>query len=222
MRSRAKSLLFPRFGPADVAALGPDRAGYFVDAEENRELQAHLTWIRGKHSVKSGFDFTFQTFNVFRPERPSGQYDFGRAFTQGPDPLTSSSTAGYGVATMLLGIPTAGQFSDDPTLATSQKFYGWYLQDDWKLRSNLTVNLGLRWEYQTPWTDRFDQLAFFDPDFPDPVTGQRGLLRFGRRRFAGKAPGPRARVAFRPAKMPGRPRTEFSPGPAESRDRVSA
>ena len=181
LRSRAKSLLFPRFGPADVAALGPDRAGYFVDAEENRELQAHLTWIRGKHSVKSGFDFTFQTFNVFRPERPSGQYDFGRAFTQGPDPLTSSSTAGYGVATMLLGIPTAGQFSDDPTLATSQKFYGWYLQDDWKLRSNLTVNLGLRWEYQTPWTDRFDQLAFFDPDFPDPVTGQRGLLRFSGR-----------------------------------------
>jgi hypothetical protein len=181
LRSRAKSLLFPRFAPSDVAALGPDRAGYFTDAEENRELQAHVTWISGKHSVKSGFDFTFQIFNVFRPERPSGLYEFGRTFTQGPDPLTSSATAGYGVATMLLGLATGGQFSDDPTLATSQKFYGWYLQDDWKLRHNLTVNLGLRWEYQTPWTDRFNQLAYFDPDFPDPVTGQKGLLRFSGR-----------------------------------------
>jgi hypothetical protein len=178
LKARAKSLLFPRFGVADVAALGPDRASYFTDAEDNREAQGHITWLKGAHSLKFGGTFTFQTFNVIRPERPSGTYDFARTFTQGPNPTTSSATSGFGVATFLLGAPTGGSFTDDPSLATSQRYYGLYLQDDWRISRNLTINLGFRWEYQTPWNDRFDQLGFFDPDFPDPITGQKGLLRF--------------------------------------------
>jgi hypothetical protein len=43
---------------------------------------------------------------------------------------------------------------------------------------NLTLNLGLRWEYQTPWTDRFDQLGYFDLDAIDPLTKHKGVLRF--------------------------------------------
>ncbi len=175
---RAKQRVFPRFEITDSVSLGPDRASFFTDAEENRDAQAHLTLIRSSHSLKFGGNFTFQTFNIFRPERPSGQYAFSRAFTQGPNPATATATAGYGVASFLLGIPTGGQISDDPSLATSQRYYAWYVQDDWKIRRNLTLNLGMRWEYQTPWNDRFNQLGFFDPDFTDPLTKQKGLLRF--------------------------------------------
>ncbi|MBI3680329.1 MAG: TonB-dependent receptor, partial [Acidobacteria bacterium] len=178
LKSRAKTLLFPRFGPSDVAALGPDRASYFTDAEGNYEGQAHLTWLRSNHAIKAGADYMFQYFNIFRPERPSGNYDFGRAFTQGPNPTASSATAGHGVATMLLGVPTGGSFTDDPSLATSQRYYAWYVQDDWRIHRRLTLNLGMRWEYQAPWTDRFDQLGYFDPGFADPLTKQKGLLRF--------------------------------------------
>lgn len=178
LKNAARGLLFPRIDVSDVASLGPDRASYFTDAEHTLEGQGHVTWLHGSHSLKSGADYTFQAFNVMRAERPSGWYQFGRAFTQGPDPLTSSSVSGYTVATLLLGAPTGGQFSLDPSLAASQRYYAWYLQDDWKIRRNLTMNLGLRWEYQSPWTDRFNQLGFFDPDYPDPVTKQKGLLRF--------------------------------------------
>jgi len=175
---RAKQRVFPRIAPSDIVALGPDRASYFLNAEENREVQGHITWIRGGHSLKFGGNIAFQTFNVFRPERPSGSYDFGRTFTQGPNPNTSAATAGHGAATFLLGLPTGGTFSDDPSLAASQRYYAWYLQDDWKLTRTLTLNLGMRWEYQTPWNDRFNQLGYFDPDFTDPLTKQKGLLRF--------------------------------------------
>jgi hypothetical protein len=178
LKDRAKTLLFPRFTITDSVNLGPDRASFFTDAEDNRDAQGHITYIRGTHSLKFGGNFTFLTFNVFRPERPSGLYNFTRTFTQGPNPAASSATAGHGIATFLLGAPTGGQFSDDPSLAASQRYYAWYVQDDWKIRRNLTVNLGLRWEYQTPWSDRFDQLGYFDPDFTDPLTKQKGLLRF--------------------------------------------
>jgi outer membrane receptor protein involved in Fe transport len=178
LKAKAKTLIFPRIGPADVAALGADRASFYVDAEGNYEGQAHMTWLRGGHSMKFGYDYMFQYFNIFRPERPSGQYDFSRTFTQGPNPTMSAATAGHGVATFLLGAPTGGTFSDDPTLATSQRYYASYFQDDWKVRRDLTLNLGVRWEYQAPWTDRFNQLGYFDPDFTDPLTKQKGLLRF--------------------------------------------
>jgi len=178
LKDRAKTLIFPRFAPADVAPLGADRASNFTDAEGNYEGQAHVTWLRGSHSIKAGYDYMFQYFNIFRPERPSGVYDFARTFTQGPNPTASNATAGHGVATFLLGAPTGGSFSDDPSLATSQLYYASYFQDDWKVSRSLTLNLGVRWEYQAPWTDRFDQLGFFDPDAIDPLTKRPGVLRF--------------------------------------------
>jgi hypothetical protein len=178
LKDRAQTLLFPRIAPADIAALGPDRASFFTDAEQNIDGQGQFTWIHGSHSVKTGANYTFQTFNIFRPERPSGLYEFGRPFTQGPNPATSNALAGHGVATLLLGLPTGGQFSQDPSLAASQKYYAAFIQDDWKALRNLTFNLGMRWEYQTPWEDRFDQLGYFDPDAIDPLTKQKGVLKF--------------------------------------------
>jgi hypothetical protein len=181
LKNYSKTLLFPRFDISDVAPLGPNRAFYFTDAENTGEAQGHFTWQRGDHSVKTGFDLMFTAFNIFRPEQPSGSYSFGRAFTQGPNPLVADAAAGHGVATLLLGAPTGGLISEDPTLAASQKYYAWYVQDDWKVRRRLTLNLGMRWEYQTPWTDRYDQLAFFDSDAIEPITGEKGVLRYAGR-----------------------------------------
>ncbi|HEY3136508.1 MAG TPA: carboxypeptidase regulatory-like domain-containing protein [Blastocatellia bacterium] len=178
VKQRAEALLFPRIDISDVSSLGPDRASFFNDAEQAEEFQSHTTYVRGAHTMKGGFQFSFMAFNVFRPERPAGQYVFARGFTQGPDPSTTSASAGFGVATFLLGAPTGGQITLDPTLAASQKYYAWYLNDEWKALRNVTLQMGVRWEYQTPWSDRFNQLAFFDPQAVEPLTGQKGVLEF--------------------------------------------
>jgi hypothetical protein len=178
IRPFVRSFIFPQINPSDIAGIGPDRASLQHDAESTYQFQGHITWIRGAHSVKSGLDYRFMAWNVLRPERPAGNFGFDRSFTQGPNPVAASTTAGHGVATLLLGAPTGGNFTYDPTLAASQKYYAAYVQDDWKVARRLTLNLGLRWEYSTPWTDRFDQLSFFDPEAVEPITQQKGVIRF--------------------------------------------
>jgi outer membrane receptor protein involved in Fe transport len=170
--------MFPRIEVGGgIDTLGMNRAGLIDDLEGTRELQAHLTWLRGAHTIKSGLQLARMGFDVFRPEYPSGQYVFGTGFTQGPNPAVASTTGGFGLATFLLGQPTGGQITGDPRFRASQSYFAPYVQDDWKVSNRLTVNLGVRYDYQSPWIEKDDQLTFFDEQATDPLTGRKGIVR---------------------------------------------
>lgn len=178
LKAQAAVLMFPRIEiGSGIAPLGMSRAGLIDDTESATEVQGHATWVVGPHSLKAGLNVSRMGFDVFRPEYPSGQYVFGTGYTQGPNPSAASAAAGYGFATFLLGAPTGGQITGDPTFDASQMYWGTYIQDDWRVTRTVTLNLGLRYEYQTPWQEAGDQLTFFDPDALDPLTGRKGVIR---------------------------------------------
>jgi len=178
LTSQPGATLFPEIDVTGESSIGPQRASWDTDSENTAEWQAHLTWSHGAHAVKSGFDMLIPAFNTFRPDFPAGNFAFSTAFTQGPDPLVASATAGQGLATLLLGAPSGGSYTVGPSLAAIQKSYNAYVQDDWKVTRDLTLNIGVRWEYQTPWTERYNHLAYFNPAMIDSITGRPGVLSF--------------------------------------------
>ncbi len=178
MAGGVRARVFPGFDVGDVATLGPDTTALRLSVQENRQGQGTLTWVGGRHTVKAGGDLEAFRNNTYSPSSPAGNFGFGRVFTQGPDPARASAGAGNGVATFLLGLPTSGALTMDPALATQQIYSALFFQDSVRLTRTLSFDLGLRWEYTTPWKDRFNQLAYFDPAAADPLTGRSGLLRF--------------------------------------------
>ena len=176
LKNASADALFPYITVSGMTAIGPQRASHDIDGENTPEGQAHLTWLKGNHAIKTGFDLLLAQFNTFRPDYPSGTFDFNTAYTQGPDPAVASATSGYGFASALLGSPDAGQFTIGPSLALLQKVYTAYVQDDWKVTRTLTINLGYRFEYETPYKERYNHLGYFDPNGTDPITGLKGIL----------------------------------------------
>ena len=131
-------------------------------------VQGNLTKNLAGHTLKFGGEFRSVQFNNQQTGDTATNFSFSPAWTQGPNPTQSSATAGLGLATFLLGIPSGG-VNPAPALALTQKYHAVFFQDSWKLTPKLTVNWGVRYEYETPRTERFNQLTNFDYNAPSPL-----------------------------------------------------
>src|SRR5262249_39613176 len=101
---------------------------------------------------------------------PAGRYVFNSSWTNGPLNNAAASPLGQDFAAFLLGLPSSGQFDLNAQSTSGSKYYAIFLQDDWRARPNLTLNLGLRLEHETPTVGRFNRAVNgFDPK------GQNGI-----------------------------------------------
>lgn len=113
-----------------------------------------------RHNLKIGGEFLTMQDDTINTTSNLGTFSGGNAFTDNPCSSCAGRTtsAGDGIATLLLGYATAGSATINPMPAYHWNYYAGFVQDDWRLNSRLTLNAGLRYDYESPITERHDWL----------------------------------------------------------------
>lgn len=133
--------------------------------------QAALTHVRNKHTIRSGFEIR----NRFRTGggggNTSGGFNFSNAYTRKADDTNTAGSIGLSWAAFMLGLPDSPNVAYNDTYATSNPVYSGYIHDDWRISPKLTINLGLRFEYELGPTERFNRgLGTFVSNSTLPIT----------------------------------------------------
>jgi len=140
---------------------GLSDSNYSATHNQTTGASTSLSWSHSPHNFQFGGDIRRQQFNSFSQSNPRGVFSFTGAATQGN--LNGAVIPGSDFADFLLGIPDAA------TLAygnADKYFRGWfddlYMNDDWRVTPGLTVNVGVRWEYNAPLVEKYNRIVNLD------------------------------------------------------------
>ena len=168
---------FAQMVPTGQSNLGTTPVERIQDPILTHQWVNNLTVIRGNHSVKFGGEWRY-----------SGNKDVFRQTTNGTFSFSDRAT-GSGMASLLLGHVTGAGYNQTDTLVARTDYFGMFVQDDWKVSKNLTLNIGLRWEMDTPrWEKEDNRQSGFAFEPINPVSGRPGVIVFsgrdGRSKYA--------------------------------------
>ncbi len=129
----------------------------------------NIYWTHRNHTLQFGGEYRLYRDVNSNLSNAFGRLTYGTTYTTASD-TTPAATSGQGLAAFLLGQPTGGQMSIAASYAQQIQAHGWYVQDAWKVSPKLTVNIGLRVEFELPVTERFDRsVAQFDATSINPL-----------------------------------------------------
>ncbi|MFN7921611.1 MAG: carboxypeptidase-like regulatory domain-containing protein [Bryobacteraceae bacterium] len=159
----------PNVSVGQFTAIAPWESQDGYTASTTNSFVGNFTKLKGNHSLRFGPEL-----RVYRESRNrygaalSPQYNYSANFTKAND-TAANPTAGGELAAMLYGIP-AGSMSLVDSYVEQDKYWSFYIHDDWKVNRKLTLNLGLRYEYESPITERFNRSAIhFAGSTPNPL-----------------------------------------------------
>lgn len=169
--------MFPHFGfggNGSFSDLGPQGYEQYQEDPIAQTINGSLVKIAHGHSLKVGGEFRALRLNFYQWAYPSGTFSLDDSWTR-QFPQTTDST-GFSVASMLLGLPSGGDISEDAKFITTSQYWAFYGQDDWKVSPKLTLNMGLRYDWEVPRQEQNNQLTFWNPNAASPLQGQSAAI----------------------------------------------
>jgi hypothetical protein len=138
------------------------------------DLTPNVTWVRGKHTLHIGFEYRYEARGNVSLGNAYGSFTFNSNFTRQASGRSLVATDAFdSIASVLLGIPDSGNIDNNATSYNTRQYYAGYLQDDWKVNSRLALNLGVRYEVQLPYLERYNRMdSVFNVNVTNPLNDQ--------------------------------------------------
>jgi hypothetical protein len=164
--------------PTNWAGAGPN-----VTIAQNYTLLDNLQWIKGKHTLTFGGQVAWLLYNVNNATGGSTPITLANAVTEtaGISKGAVVSGTGHAYASFLIGQIDKTSFTTynvQQVFGTRFRAISPYIQDNWKINSRLTLDIGLRWDYFPTLTEVHNSGSFFNPSLANPITGVNGALQF--------------------------------------------
>lgn len=161
-------------------------ANYF--SHYTHTLDFAVTLQRGNHFLTAGYDGRYIIEDEQNVSNPTGTFSFDTTLTNGPNPsaaVPSGQSPFDSFAAFLLGATTSSSITQQKTVAFTQPYNAVYLQDDWRVTPRLTLNLGLRYDIETGFRERYNHWADFNPAATNPYSNLTGLSFTGGAQYLG-------------------------------------
>jgi len=132
-----------------------------------------LVKIKGNHTFKFGTDLRQYNLNVDTFGNSTGTFSYSNSWVRASNSASSTTAQGQDLASLLLGLPTSGSYDLNPAASYYSHYYSAFVQDDWRISHTVTIDVGLRFDHDTPYHEKWARTVNgFDNAVANPVAAQ--------------------------------------------------